>query len=248
VSPRSLELKGINSISPREFIYHKWLMKGAITILIAPGARGKSSLVLSQAIDISCGVDRLGAKLARPRSVFLYNAEDSIPELERRAEAYMVLQNFTDEQKQMVQKNLHIQSGADGMFLFATQDRSDVVTNEPLVKSLVEYILLHKIELVTLHNVQENDNTGMTQVADVFKRIVSATNVAMLIAHHSRKVQRGSTALDANDGRGAVAVINSARIVMNINDVGSPAKAAEFQITDDLWRYIIVSTGDKCRA
>jgi hypothetical protein len=251
VSPRSLGLKGINALSPREFIYHKWYMKGAITILIAPGGRAKSSLTLSQAIDVSCGVDRLGAKLVRPRPVFLYNAEDPIAELERRAEAYMVFHDFTNEQKQLVQRNLHLQSGADGLLLFATQDRSDVITNEALVKSLVDYILLHKIELVildplvTLHNVQENDNTGMTQVADVFKRIVSATNVAMLIAHHSRKVQRGSGALDANDGRGAVAVINSARIVMNINDVGSQEKAAEFQITDDLWRYIIVSTGDK---
>lgn len=252
--PTRLELNGINAISPRAFIYRKWLIKGAVTVLIAPGGRAKSSLTLSKAIDLACGVDHLGAKIVRPRSVFLYNAEDPIMEMERRAEAYMLFHDFTADEKRQVKQNLHLQSGAGGLLIFASADRSGVSVNEKLVSSMIDYIREHNIELVvldplvTLHTVPENDNMGMTHVADVFKRIAAETNVAMLIAHHARKTQRsnGAVPLDANDGRGAVAVINSARIVMNINDIPSPEKAAEFQITDqDLWRYIVVGTGDK---
>ncbi|MGY4408818.1 hypothetical protein ACVWW4_000554 [Bradyrhizobium sp. LB7.1] len=252
--PTRLELNGINAISPRAFIYRKWLIKGAVTVLIAPGGRAKSSLTLSKAIDLACGVDHLGAKIVRPRSVFLYNAEDPIVEMERRAEAYMLFHDFTADEKRRVKENLHLQSGAGGLLIFASADRSGVSVNESLVSSMIAYIREHNIELVvldplvTLHTVPENDNMGMTHVADVFKRIAAETNVAMLIAHHARKTQRsnGAVPLDANDGRGAVAVINSARIVMNINDIPSPEKAAEFQISDqDLWRYIVVGTGDK---
>lgn len=255
LAPTRLKLTGINSISPRAFIYRKWLIKGAVTVLIAPGGRAKSSLTLSKAIDLACGVDHLGANIVRPRSVFIYNAEDPIMEMERRSEAYMLFHGFTDDEKQLVRKNLHLQSGATGLLVFASADRDGVRVNEPLVNSLISYIREHGIELVildplvTLHTVPENDNMGMTHVADVFKRIAAETDAAMLIAHHARKTQRsnGQTApLDASDGRGAVAVINSARIVMNINDIASAEKAAEFQISDqDLWRYIVVGTGDK---
>jgi RecA-family ATPase len=247
-----LELLGVNSIPPREFIYRKWLVKGSLTVMIAPGGRGKSSITLSQAVDIACGVDRLGAKLARPRAVFLYNAEDSKQEMERRVASYLSQYPYTDQQKALIKKNLFVQSGTDGLLVFATQDRGVVVPNDELVEKLIADIKERNIEVVildplaTLHGVSENDNIAMTHVVDVFKRIIVATNVAMMICHHSRKVQRGSGGLDANDGRGAVAVINSARIILNLNDIPE-AKAAEFQITDvtELWRYVAVTSGDK---
>jgi RecA-family ATPase len=249
ITPRSLELKGIDEIGPREFIYRKWLMRGALTILLAPGGRGKSALTLSVAIDIACGVDRLGAALARPRPVFLYNAEDPIVEMERRAEAYMLFHGFSDEEKELVRCNLHIQSGMDGLLTFAIQDRTGVMANDPVVDGLTKFVKQNDIEvvildpLVNLHSVPENDNNGQARVADVFKRIIKATNVALMIPHHVRKVQRGTTTLDANDGRGAVSTINSARAVLSINDLGT--KADEFQITDEPWRYIAVTMGDK---
>jgi len=248
---RPLDLPGINNIPPREFIYRKWLLKGALTVLIAPGGRGKSSATLSQAIDMACGVDRLGAQLARPRAVFLYNAEDPRQEMERRAAAYMSQHAFTNEERELVKKNLFVQSGADGLLVFATQDRAHVAANDALVEKLIADIKARNIEVVildplaTLHGVSENDNIAMTHVVDVFKRIIVATNIAMMICHHARKVQRNSGSLDANDGRGAVAVINSARIVLNINDIPD-SKAAEFQIdSTDLWRYFAITSGDK---
>jgi hypothetical protein len=249
IAPGRLSLRGIDAIPPREFIYRRWLMRGAITVLIAPGGRGKSALTLSMAIDIACGVDRLGAKLSRPRGVFLYNAEDALEEMERRAEAYMVFHNFTPEQRELVRANLHLQSGVDGLLNFATVDRFNVIVDDKTVDGLVQYVRDHDIEVIsldplaTLHSVPENDNVLMTHVADVFRRILKETGAAVMLAHHSRKVQRGAGQLDANDSRGASAIINSARIVLNINDIST--RADEFQITDEPWRYFAVSAGDK---
>ena len=242
-----------DALPPREYIYRDWILKRELTVLVAPGGRGKSAWLLSVAIDLACGVDHLGAgNLYRPRKVMLYNTEDSLLEMQRRASSYIRQHSFHPDLIARLEKNLHLQSGKDKVLVFAKNKKGIIRENEAMTTELVQKIedlgveVLMADPLATLHEAKENAVEDMAPVAKIFSSIQSRTGVAMVIAHHTRKGAKGvKTTNDADDSRGSTHIVNSARIVLNINDL--PADDAErWGIPkDECWKYFAMSKGSK---
>ena len=75
-------------ITPRRFVHGKDYIRRFLSVTIAPGGRGKSGLLLAEAVAMACGSDVYGRpyKLLR---VLYYNGEDPQEEIDRRVRAIL---------------------------------------------------------------------------------------------------------------------------------------------------------------
>ena len=238
-----------NEIAPRPFIYRHWLQRGVYSLLVAPGGRAKSLLLESIGIDLAAGVDVLRGGIERPYRVFLYNGEDSPDELDRRLGAYVETHKLPTEARHRVRENLWFQSGVLAPFKFATTKDGVVKRNNSLIEKFAEFLRDNKIDVAlmdpfaTLHSVEENGNNPMEEVAGIFKMIAAETNVAMMIAHHSRKTSKGEK-ITAADLRGATALANASRGVIAINDLTEKDHRSSHM--PGRWTdYLVVGNADK---
>ena len=77
-------------IPPRDWVYGRHLIRKNISVTVAPGGVGKSSLTIVQALELASGRQLLGHWIAGPMNVWLFNLEDERTELERRIAAAMM--------------------------------------------------------------------------------------------------------------------------------------------------------------
>src|ERR1700722_11461066 len=77
----------LSAIPPREFYLGKQYQRGAVSGTMAPGGRGKSSLVLVEAVAMATGRSLLNEAPLRRLKVWYHNGEENWDELCRRLEA-----------------------------------------------------------------------------------------------------------------------------------------------------------------
>src|SRR5690242_2443224 len=75
------------TIPPRAWLYGRHYIRKFVSCTIAPGALGKSSLVLAEAIAICTGRPLLGIAPTERTNVWYWNGEDPQEETERRIAA-----------------------------------------------------------------------------------------------------------------------------------------------------------------
>ena len=89
--------------------------------------------------------------------------------------------------------------------------------------------------MVRSHRLDENDNGHIDYIADLFSRVASEANVAVILVHHSRK---GFVSGDADTFRGGSALISAARSAFTLAPM-SADEAGEMGVPmDDRARYI----------
>src|SRR5665213_305591 len=76
------------NIPARDWIYGRSLLRGSLSMFVAPGAAGKTALTVGTAMALITGRDLLGKKVwIGPCRVWLWNLEDSCDELDRLVQA-----------------------------------------------------------------------------------------------------------------------------------------------------------------
>lgn len=228
--PRNLTM---NAIPPRAFIYGSILQLGHATLLSASGGVGKSVFALAMAIDLACGVDHLGAGPFKVRKVIVYNAEDDLQEMHRRATAYMEFCAFTPQMRTLVEENLTLISGvANPMKLAEYRDGSVHVTRDNI--DLLEFMMTENgVEvlvldpLISLHSIPENANSEMAVLIAELKALIARVNAAMMLAHHDKKniSNRSIEEASQDDARGAGTITTPMRAIVNLKRLS--AKDAE---------------------
>ena len=100
---------------------------------------------------------------------------------------------------------------------------------------------------VSSHAVQENSNGAIDAIAKRWKRLAQETGCAVVLIHHTKKL--GGREVTAEDGRGAIALRDAARVVLPLNPM-SQQEAEELGIADpDLRRSLVrIDTGKANRA
>jgi hypothetical protein len=100
---------------------------------------------------------------------------------------------------------------------------------------------------VSSHTVRESSNEAIDAIAKRWKRLAQETGCAVVLVHHTKKL--GGREVTAEDGRGAVALRDAARVVLPLNAM-SQAEAEELGITDPALRrsLVRVDTGKANRA
>jgi AAA domain/Primase C terminal 2 (PriCT-2) len=201
----------------RQWVYGTYLVRGAVSLLVAPGARGKSTWLLTTALACASGRAILGQHVfGGPLRVLYINAEDAIAELSLRLRAAMQHHGLKNsdvlglylagaDQRQLTlltanhgQPNLN-PDGWNKLNAEIDRIKPDILLIDPLV-ALVGGVSL-------------NDNSAAALMLGNFVSIAAQQKLAIMIAHHAAK-NREATSPEA--AMGAASLVNLARICLSL--------------------------------
>ena len=207
------------TIPRREWLYGHHLIRKFVSLTVAPGATGKSSLLIADALALVTGRDLIGTPVYDgPKRVWLWNLEDPRDEIERRIVATMIRYEISPDD---IGKRLFLDSGRDQELCIAHQDRHGFSILEPVVDALVAELVARQIAVlvvdpfVSSHTVSENDNGAIDAVAKTWGKVAERANCAVELVHHLRKL--GGVEATAESTRGAVSLVAAARSCRVLN-------------------------------
>jgi AAA domain len=241
-------LRPTSEIPPREWLYGRHLIRKFLSATFAPGAGGKTSLILAEALSMVTGRDllKVGKILPAGLRVWVWNGEDPKIEIERRVAAICKHYGITAEQ---LAGRLYVNSGRDTDLKIAVQDRNGTRIAKPDVERIIEQMKARQIDVliidpaVSFHSVPENDNSAIDAFAKEWAYIADKTNAAAELAHHVRKGAHGTNEYFVEDGRGAGALLSAARDARVLNFM-TPEQALSFGIDGaDVLNYFRVDGG-----
>lgn len=209
-----------STIPRRKWLYGVHLIRQFISVTVAPGGLGKSSLTIVEALALATGRPLLGETVHEPCRVWLWNGEDPIEELHRRVAAACQLYRISPAE---IEGKLFLDSGRDMPMVVVKKVRDEILVTEPVVEDIIETIITNNIgafvidPFVLSHSVPENDNMAIDKTARQWARVADITNAAGHLIHHVRKGATGQSEFTVEDGRGAVALIAAARAARVMN-------------------------------
>ena len=236
---RPARLPDPHTLPPRAWLYGTQLIRGFVTVLVAPGGTGKSAYAMGVGIALAARRSFLGDHIFAPINVAIINLDDPMDELERRVAAVMLAHRIKRED---LEGRLFLEDcDGHGLTLAApARDDNGFYVANPDEQALIDLIRENDIGLIVCdpfaesHTLEENSNPQMIQAAAVWRRIARATNCAVLLVHHVRKGD--ATGIDA--ARGAKALTDSARVGL-LMTVMTPQEAEQFGIQeDDRFSYV----------
>jgi AAA domain len=215
----------------REWLMRPSYMRKTVSMLGAPGAAGKSTLMLVEALSLTSGRRLLHGRVPeRHFRVCMFNAEESAAELDLRIAAAMLIHGLLPQD---IEGRLLILPETSRITLVRPSRRGGAEIVDDAVDTLVELLKGRKIDvlmldpLAMLHHADENSNSDMTLFMEALLRIAREANVAIRIAHHTKKMGGERAGIEAF--RGATALINNSRQGDVINGA-SAEEAAKLSI------------------
>lgn len=212
----------VTKIAPRPWLIDRMLMLRELTLLIAPGSAGKSSLSLAIAAHLAIGKDFGPWKAHYKCKSIVFNGEDDVAEQSRRL--YAVCQMYQLDYEAVKANILLISADELDLKIVSAPQRTAIV-NDAIVNQLIEFANNPEIGLVIydplidIHDVSEDDNPAMNVVMRAMKRIAKQANVATLICHHTTKggnAKQEDRIGNAEIGRGASGIVYKARIAFTL--------------------------------
>jgi len=228
------------TIPPRPWLYGRHLLRGQVSVTVAPGGVGKSSLSIVEALAMTSGRKLLGEWTEQNLRVWLFNLEDPADELERRIVAAMMHHHVKPAE---VDGRLYFDSGRDHPLCVAQQTRNGAEIHTPVFDRLAEAIIERQIDVlivdpfVSSHRVPENDNGAIDLVVKEWARLAARRNCAIELVHHTRKTNGAEASTE--DARGAAALLGAARSGRVLNRMSDQMKA-EAGVKDDPGTYFSV--------
>ena len=205
---------------PRPWMVDRLLMVSEITLMIAAGSAGKSTLGLVIAAHLAMGADFGPYKTHTKCKTVIYNGEDDRAEQSRRLQAVCHSYGFPWEE---VRKHVAIFDASDFALSLVTREGSKPVENTAMIDTLIAKLSHPECGLFIgdpigdLHEVDENDPSHMNAVIRVLKRVARQANVACMIMTHSTK---GGTHEDRVGNmdilRGSSATVYKARMAFTL--------------------------------
>jgi hypothetical protein len=209
------------NIPLRDWLYGRLLVRRFLTVTIAPGGVGKSSLLACEALAMVSGKNLLGVLPVRRLKVWLWNLEDPQEETTRKIQAAAKHFNLTADD---LTGWLYVNSGRDHMLVIAKEVRGSTIIMRPVIDNLVQQLKEHGIDVlevdpfVSCHEVSENDNSAIDMIAKEWSRVAELANCAIHLVHHTRKAPVGSE-VNTDSSRGAKALTDAARVARALNQM-----------------------------
>lgn len=221
-------------IPKRQWLYGRHLLRKFISLDVAAGGVGKSSLKIGEALAMATGRDLYAKGLPEGAlRVWMWNLEDPHDEIERRLHA--TAQRFKIAPEELGGR-LFVDSGRDQPLVIATEGPDGAMIVRPVVDALIAEMRARKIDVLQIdpfissHAVSENDNNAIDIVAKEWNVVAERTGAAINLVHHVRKQNGGEATADS--ARGASALIGKARSVLVYNRM-SEDEAAKLNVPED---------------
>ncbi len=220
------------TIPQRQWLYGRQVLRGTVSVIVAPGGTGKSAYTIGMALALATGRPLLGKDVpGGPQKVWLWNLEDARDELDRAIAAAAWAHELKPDD---AAGRLFVDSGLDGAGLCtAYQTRNGFTVQQPIYDALVAEIETRGIDclivdpFVSSQAVSENDNGAIDAVAKAWARVAARTGCAIVLVHHTSKLGGGE--VTAERARGASALVNAARSVLALNRM-TPEEGKHFGI------------------
>ncbi|NRB16671.1 MAG: AAA family ATPase [Rhodobacteraceae bacterium] len=242
--PTAFVWRDPSTIPPRPWLYGHHLIRKQVSVTVAPGGVGKSSLTICEGLAMASGRELLGDWTANNLKVWIYNLEDPRDELDRRIIAAMQHHNVRPDE---ITGKLFVDTGRERALSTAVQTREGVQIIKPEMDALAHEIEVRGIDVLVIdpfvssHQVSENDNGAIDLVAKEWARLADRCNCAIELVHHTRKTNGEEATTES--GRGASALLSAARSGRVLNKMNDEMKA-EAGVQDDPATYFAV-TRDK---
>ncbi|WP_198302209.1 AAA family ATPase [Bosea sp. AS-1] len=210
----------------REWVYGGHYIRKFLSLTLAPGGVGKSSLTMVEALAMATGEPLLGVQPHGCFNVWLWNGEDPADEMQRRMTA--AIMHFGLNHKGLEQC-LFMNSGRQTEIIVAREEKGGTKIAFPIVEQVKAAIRRRKIDVlivdpfVSSHRVSENDNGAIDMVAKLWAKIADETNCSIELVHHVRKTMGGEITVE--DGRGASALLAAARSARVLNPMSDDQAA-----------------------
>lgn len=235
-----------NLIPPRRWLYGRQLLRKFLSVDIAPGGVGKSSVKIVEALAMTTGRPLLNKEVFDgPLRVWLYNLEDPADETERRLAA--AAQHYEIEPED-VGDRLYADSGREQPLVIAEETPNGARIIHPVVDAIMAELHERRIDVlvvdpfVSSHTISENDNGSIDMVAKQWGRIAEACNCSINLVHHVRK--SNGVEVTAESSRGAVSLIDAARSVIVYNRM-TKDEAQEAGVDPKFARFYFRTQNDK---
>lgn len=241
------------TIPPRPWLYGRHLIRKQVSVTVAPGGVGKSSLTICEALAMATERELLGDWVEKDLAVWLFNLEDPRDELDRRIIAAMQHYQIAPDELSKGKSDwpgsprLYVDTGRERDLCTAIQTRDGVTIVKPELDALAEEIIGRGIDVfivdpfVSSHQVSENDNNAIDLVAKEWARLADYCDCAIELVHHTRKTNGNEATTE--DGRGAYALLATSRSGRVLNKMSDDLKA-EAGVQDDPATYFAI-TRDK---
>jgi hypothetical protein len=233
-------------IPRRQWLYGRHLIRGEVSLTLAPGGVGKTSLAAAEAAAMASGRALLHDHPERALRVWWWNGEEPEDEMARRLAAvakhyWLPPSAFPDR--------LFFDNGHDLPLVLAQQGAEGTRILAPVVDRLVEALKVRQIDVmlvdpfVSTHSVHENDNSAIQQAASAWKSVAQRAGVAIGLAHHTRKP--GGRDITAEDSRGGDALVSKVRDARALNPMSEADARALGIPSAERHAYFATGTGGK---
>jgi hypothetical protein len=209
------------NIPLRDWLYGRLLVRRFLTVTVAPGGIGKSSLIVAEALAMVSGRDLLGVVPPKRLKVWLWNLEDPQEETTRKVQAAAKHYHLAADD---LAGQLFVNSGRDHSLVIAKEVHSGIMILRPVIENLVQQIRTHGIDVliidpfISCHEVSENSNTAIDMIAKEWSRVAEIALCTVHLVHHTRKAPAG-TEVTTESSRGAKALTDAARVARAINQM-----------------------------
>jgi hypothetical protein len=178
-------------IPRRMWLYGRHLLRRFVSVDVAAGGTGKSSVKIGEALAMASGRNLYGTEVHDgPLNVWLYNLEDPAEESERRIHATAKWFHIAPDD---VDGRLYVDSGRDQRCVIATETEYGARIAQPVYEQIKAQLLERKIDVLTIdpfvssHEVSENDNRAIDAVVKAWGRLADECNCSINLVHHVRK-------------------------------------------------------------
>jgi hypothetical protein len=226
----------------RRWLHGADAVRGAVSLVVAPGGRGKTAFLLGMALACATGRDLLGAKVYAAKGglrVLYVNAEDGTDEIARRVHAALALHGLTPADAAAL-----FLAGADRerLALLVSGQRGEARLGPGLarLRELVRQVDADLVILDPLANLSEvtlNDNAGATMLMAALTACAVEQACGIIVAHHAAK---GRPVGDQDAASGAAAIVNAARISLALERASADDAAALGVRQGDVGRFFHV--------
>ena len=237
LQPKPFVLGDPEQLPARQFVWGHAYPRGVVSVTVAPGGLGKSTIITAEAVAMTTGHALMGRQTT-PCRCWLWNLEDPIDEIYRKV--YAIAQHYRLTQADIADRLL-INSGRDEPLILAqTIGGHNLLT--PVADQLTQHIIANKIDCVIVdpfvssHQLSENDNVAIDMVVKRWAQVASDSNCAIHLVHHVRK-DNGMGGASVADARGASALVDAARFVRRLQRMTADEARNAGIDEDQFWRY-----------